>query len=72
MERGTWQAIVCGVAKVLKRLSNCVATCKFTVLSSWKSSVRLPVKLRSPPLEVRQARQDALPDEAWKWTLMSR
>ena len=22
MERGTWQAIVCGVAKVLKRLSN--------------------------------------------------
>ena len=30
------------------------------------------VKLRLPALEVRRERQDSFPEEAGKWTLMSR
>ena len=29
-------------------------------------------KLKSPPLEVRRERQDSFPDEAGKWTFISR
>ena len=52
-------------------LSSRVVTVASGFLSSWHIELWL-FKLRPPPLEVRQECQDSFPDEAGKWTLISR